>query len=163
MGKTVPAVADALAAGGCDYSTAPWLVLWSELLGMAVDSLGICEFQSELFDPAFPGFEEFSKMVSLNVGLDLAPAELKEACERAIALERLFNLREGYSNTYEQLDSWCPAKNEIGRGYELDEGQFELMLRKYYQVHGWNPQGVPTTDTLKKLGLGQFSKAGSRK
>jgi aldehyde:ferredoxin oxidoreductase len=27
------------------------------------------------------------------------------------------------------------------------------MRPEYYQVRGWTPEGVPTPDTLKRLGL----------
>jgi aldehyde:ferredoxin oxidoreductase len=43
-----------------------------------------------------------------------------------------------------------PAKTGPAKG--LVSG-IDKMRPEYYQVRGWTPEGVPTADTLKRLGL----------
>jgi aldehyde:ferredoxin oxidoreductase len=43
-----------------------------------------------------------------------------------------------------------PAPGGAGKGSVVD---FEPMLREYYEVRGWNKNGVPTPEKLNELGL----------
>ncbi len=142
-----------------DYSSAPWLVHWTEASGMAADMLGICDFQSVLFGPELPGFDEFSEMVRLNVGLDLSSKDIWAAAERALNAERLFNIRQGYDPRREQFRNWHPAraKSDYDSGAELDEREFGLALAQYYRMLGWDAHGVPRSDTPEAFGTGALS------
>jgi len=31
--------------------------------------------------------------------------------------------------------------------------KFDLMLNRNYELHGWNKDGIPEIETIKKLGL----------
>ncbi|MBI5920256.1 MAG: tungsten-containing aldehyde ferredoxin oxidoreductase Aor, partial [Betaproteobacteria bacterium] len=42
----------------------------------------------------------------------------------------------------------CKTGAQKGKVCELDK-----MLPEYYQVRGWNKEGVPTPDTRTRLGL----------
>ena len=44
-----------------------------------------------------------------------------------------------------------PAKGAVVTQEELD-----LLLDDYYQARGWNADGIPTKDTLQKLGLQDY-------
>jgi aldehyde:ferredoxin oxidoreductase len=39
------------------------------------------------------------------------------------------------------------------RGKKLDRDKFEKMLNEYDKLHGWDKNGVPTKETLKRLKL----------
>ncbi len=39
-------------------------------------------------------------------------------------------------------------------GTKLDREKFTYMLLKYYELRGWDSNGIPKVETLKKLGLG---------
>jgi aldehyde:ferredoxin oxidoreductase len=41
----------------------------------------------------------------------------------------------------------------IVRGRSLDRDKFNAMLDEYYELHGWDENGVPTQETLERLGL----------
>jgi aldehyde:ferredoxin oxidoreductase len=79
--------------------------------------------------------------------------KLLEVGERVWNLERQFNLAAGITGKDDTLPKRLlkdaanlgPAK---GRVAELDK-----MLPHYYEIRGWDKQGVPTVDTLKRLGL----------
>jgi aldehyde:ferredoxin oxidoreductase len=154
MNKPVP-YTGVLSSNPWDYSSAPWLVRWTETSGMAVDMLGICDFQSVLFGPELPGFDEFSEMVRLNAGLDISSKDIWQAAERALNAERLFNISQGYDPRREHLRNWHPgrAKLDYDFGPVLDEGEFDLALAHYYRMLGWDVYGVPRAQDLKGPGV----------
>ena len=45
-------------------------------------------------------------------------------------------------------------KREILIGHRKE--QLRKLIRIYYQERGWNASGIPTIDTLKRVGLWDF-------
>ncbi len=91
----------------------------------------------------------FERFISLIMGGGMTLGKLFEIGERVFNLERLYNIREGFSAD----DDTLPARllNEstfagIERGVPLDR-----MLPKYYRLRGWDDAGVPTDRTLDRL------------
>jgi aldehyde:ferredoxin oxidoreductase len=41
-------------------------------------------------------------------------------------------------------------------GEVLDQVEFDRMLDKNYEIHGWNRLGLPTLEVLEKLGLSKL-------
>ena len=75
------------------------------------------------------------------------------AGERIWNLERMFNLNEGFTAADDTLPPRLlnePAPSGIREGTlaELDK-----MLPEYYALRGWSSDGVPTDETLARLGL----------
>jgi aldehyde:ferredoxin oxidoreductase len=73
--------------------------------------------------------------------------------ERIWNMERLFNNAAGFTAKDDDLPPRLktePAKTGPAKG--LVSG-IDKMRPEYYQVRGWTPEGVPTPDTLKRLGL----------
>jgi aldehyde:ferredoxin oxidoreductase len=73
--------------------------------------------------------------------------------ERTNNLVRLFNLREGLTKDDDTLPKRFlteSLKEGPSRGRVVD---LEGMLREYYFVRGWDEEGIPKLETLKRLGL----------
>jgi aldehyde:ferredoxin oxidoreductase len=73
--------------------------------------------------------------------------------ERIWNMERVFNNAAGFTAKDDDLPPRLktePAKTGPAKG--LVSG-IDKMRPEYYQVRGWTPEGVPTADTLKRLGL----------
>ena len=141
-----------------DYEGKPWQVFWHELCYMAVDCVGICKFHTMFLSPNMPNFEEFSKLIKLVTDLDISPAEIWTIAERAYNLEKLFNIREGFTREDDALveryfDEPTPDGLEVVKGKTIDRKKFKKMLDEYYEHHGWDKDGVPTKETLERLGL----------
>ncbi|HEC94855.1 MAG TPA: aldehyde ferredoxin oxidoreductase, partial [Thermoplasmatales archaeon] len=77
------------------------------------------------------------------------------AGERIWNLTRLFNIREGVSRADDTLPKrvFEPMKGGATDGVKLTKELFNKMLDEYYMLRGWSPEGVPTDETLKRLGL----------
>jgi aldehyde:ferredoxin oxidoreductase len=71
--------------------------------------------------------------------------------ERIWNLERLYNVREGFS----KADDTLPERffDESVNGRVIDREEFLNTLAEYYRMRGWDENGVPTESTLKRLGV----------
>jgi aldehyde:ferredoxin oxidoreductase len=86
------------------------------------------------------------------VGIAMDRDEFYEVGERIYNLTRLFNVREGMS----RKDDYLPAKMHEGRGdtgWKLGKEDFDKLLDTYYELRGWDRNGIPTPEKLKSLGL----------
>jgi aldehyde:ferredoxin oxidoreductase len=141
-----------------DYEGKPWQVFWQEQTFMAVDCLGICKYHTTFLGATLPNYEEWSKLLYYNTGLEMSPLDIWTVAERANTIERLFNIREGLTREHDWLvDRYFDEPTRLGipsvRGRTIDRKKFKQMIDEYYGHHGWDESGVPTPETLKRLGI----------
>jgi len=113
-----------------------------------IDSTGLC-----LFTTAGWGVEDFAKHLDAACEGEWTVERLKEIGERVWNLERMFNLGAGLTAKDDtlpprMLKDPAPSGTAKGKVNELDK-----MLPEYYRERGWTPDGVPTNETLARLGL----------
>jgi len=134
------------------------MVWWQELLYAVTDSLGTCKFQTVFLAVHAPKWDEFSKLIYLVSGIQYTTSQLMEIGERIYTIERMFNNREGFSRKDDALpERYFKEATPIGlprvRDRKINKEKFEKMLDEYYTLHGWNDNGVPTIETIQKLGI----------
>jgi aldehyde:ferredoxin oxidoreductase len=120
------------------------------------DALGICRLQyMEL------GFEEenYEKLFHLITGKKKSWQELLTVSERIWNLTRIISNRE-IKNFGRHLD-YPPARfyeepipSGPNEGYFLTKAELDDLLDEYYRARGWDDNGIPTRETLERLGLG---------
>ncbi len=84
-------------------------------------------------------------------GIDVSPDELKTAAKRTQNLERNFNCRAGFSREDDTLpDRFFEEEIEVdGQMRSIDKTeQLGRMIGKFYEIRGWDEQGVPLDNTL---------------
>ena len=133
-----------------------------ENLTAVLDSLVFCPFS------IFAVNEELcSALLRSGPGIEISPAELLKTGERIWNLERIYNLKAGFT----QKDDTLPSRlfeagikekadgvkvNEIkAKGIERQE--FELALEDYYYYRGWDKKGVPLREKLEDLEIRYYS------
>lgn len=141
-----------------DYEGKPWQVMWQEICYDAVDCLGICKYHTTFLGTTLPNFEEWTKVIYYNTGLEMSPLDIWTVGERGYNIERLFNIREGLTRKDDWLvDRYFDEQTTRGtpavQGRSIDREKFKKMIDEYYQHHGWDENGVPTPETLSRLGL----------
>jgi aldehyde:ferredoxin oxidoreductase len=117
-------------------------------LTAVVDSSGLC-----LFTTFGIGLPEIGAMLRPCTGWDLSDDDLMKAGDRIWNAEKLFNLTQGFGKKDDTLPPRIltepmPAGPAKGKVCELD-----VMLPEYYQLRGWDAEGVPTAEKLSELGL----------
>ncbi len=140
------------------YEGKPRMVQWHEMMYEAIDCTGVCKFHTIFLSPNLIGFDELSKLIYNNTGLEFTPEEIWDIADRAYTIERLFNIREGLTRADDWLvdryfDEPTPIGLPIARGKTIDREKLKQMIDEYYENHGWDENGVPRPETLKELGL----------
>jgi len=130
---------------------------WNEMMHYLDDSIGLCGFLSS-FRGQFGGrpdlppagkptyhIHNIPHIISLATGIDLDEAKLWEIGQRNRNLVRALNIRRGMR----RKDEAPPADHWAVRDHEFEQ----KLLDDYYAYRGWNKEGIPTRETLDKLGL----------
>ncbi len=124
-----------------------WVKAFQDLTS-AVDSAGMC-----LFTTFALGAPAIAAQISGASGIDFTPEEIVLSGERVYNLERMYNMKVGFTKADDSLPERMmkdpiPAGPMKGHVSRLDE-----MLPEYYAVRGWDENGVPTDEKLSELGL----------
>lgn len=98
---------------------------------------------------------QLQQLIQAVTGWNTTTAEMMTVSERSIVNARRFNLREGFT---QEDDLLCPRFHEPFekgplKGIAIDETSFLQSRSTYYQLMGWDEQGVPTKGALTRLGL----------
>ena len=112
------------------------------------DSLGICIFTSFAWT-----LENVAPQVDAACEGEWSVDRLLEAGERIWNLERKFNLDAGFTDKDDNLPQrLLKDAAKTGPAEGLTNG-LDKMLPEYYEVRGWTPEGVPSNETMARLGL----------
>jgi aldehyde:ferredoxin oxidoreductase len=112
------------------------------------DSAGICIFTSFAWT-----LDDVAPQIDAACEGEWTTERLLEVGERIWNLERQFNLAAGFTGKDDTLPKRLlkdAAKTGPAKGLT---SQLDKMLPEYYELRGWNPAGVPTNETLSRLGV----------
>jgi aldehyde:ferredoxin oxidoreductase len=121
-----------------------------------IDAAGLCVFLSirYLFEPKVDLWPtRLTRLMNYATGAGYTEETLLQAGERIYNLERLFLLEAGFTKADDtlpkrMLEEPMPDGPAKGHVVELDE-----MLPEFYQLRGWDENGVPTDAKLEELGM----------
>lgn len=101
------------------------------------------------------GVESFVNMFNSATGFDLTEEEYMEAGERIWNLARMYAVREGMSRKDDKLPQRLmePLPDGPTKGNAFTQEMFDEMLDEYYELRGWDENGIPLGSTLNRLGL----------
>jgi len=106
----------------------------------------------------------YLKFFEAATGVETSLIDLHNTSDRIYALIRAFWVREYGSEWSCSLDQpparWFeePPRKGPTKGQTLKREQYDQMLNCYYERRGWNSQGIPTKETLNRLGLDYVSR-----
>ena len=105
----------------------------------------------------------YDKLLVAATGIDKIGERgyLQRVGERIVNLERAFIVREGFGRKQDTLPQRMLSEPLHTRGAP-GEGQMmrnlDKFLDRYYEIRGWTPEGIPSPEKLKELGLGYVVK-----
>jgi len=141
-------------ANRLSYDGKARMVKYHEQVCCATDSLGICFIHTLSSHRVSPGI--MADLFESATGISMDVDKLMLAGERILTLERAFNLREGLRKE----DDTLPGRmfdDEIpdgpSKGLRVSKEAFNEILEEYYELHGWNSNGIPGIETMNRLGL----------
>ena len=126
---------------------AQWVKTLQDLTAL-IDSEGLCLFTSFAL-----GLEDYTALLSTVTGIEYTPEMALMAGERVWNLEKIWNLKAGYSKADDTLPTrflevTLPDGASKGQVVKLD-----VTLPEYYEIRGWNTEGIPTESKLEELSL----------
>ena len=117
-------------------------------LAAVIDSLVYCKFANMAVAEEF-----FARVLTAVTGEHFTADDLMMVGERVWNLERLYNLREGFSREDDTLPDRLlnePVAEGPSEGFVA---KLEPMLEEYYAFRGWDKNGIPKPEKLKELSL----------
>lgn len=115
-----------------------------------IHSLVACDF------PAFAvpiSMQEYAMYLKLVTGMSFTLEEFEEIAERIETTIRYFNSREGLTAAHDTLPKRVleePLMRGPAEGKKITTEGFNKMLKAYYKIRGWDKNGIPLEETLRK-------------
>ncbi len=113
-----------------------------------IDSLVYCKFTNLAVAEEF-----FARTLTAVTGVNFTVDDLMMVGERVWTLERLYNLREGFTSEDDTLPERMlkePISDGPSEGFTV---KLAPMLEEYYAFREWDQNGVPKPEKLKELSL----------
>jgi aldehyde:ferredoxin oxidoreductase len=113
-----------------------------------IDSLVYCKFANLAVSEEF-----FARTLTAVTGEHFTVDDLMMVGERVWTLERLYNLREGFTQEDDTLPDRLlndPVPEGPSEGFTVN---LAPMLAEYYAFRDWDKYGVPNPEKLKELSL----------
>ena len=102
--------------------------------------------------------EPWGDVLHAVTGHDFTP-ELMDIGARIYTLERMILNREGVRRKDDLLPKRITREavpSGPSEGRILTEEMYDVMLDEYYAERGWDADGVPTPETINRLGLDEL-------
>ena len=139
-----------------DGGKVDFLIQTQLIRGGLFEALTVCRFP---YNSLGLGLDWYQKYLRAATGVEFSMERLNEISDRILNLMRAFWVREYGDKWSRNLDvppmRWFkePLTEGALKGSVLDLEKYNGMLDAYYQKRGWNKNGVPTKETLERLGL----------
>jgi len=117
------------------------------------NNLTICKF---MINNGGLTVTDISQELAYTTGLNYNNMELLKTAERGMALQRLINVRDGIRKADDKLPPKMRQAAVVGGRAGKAPLNFDRMLKDYYQLRGWDDDGVPTKESLEKLELDDY-------
>ena len=119
----------------------------------AKNTVGMCFFL-RYDDP------KLTDILNAVTGWGLDAAGLADIGELSLTLARLFSNREGFGAGDDVLPEQAmkPHVSGVLSRVRLDADDVAAQVRAYYRSRGWSDDGVPTPQTLDRLGLSEYAR-----
>jgi aldehyde:ferredoxin oxidoreductase len=112
------------------------------------DATGVC-----LFTGIGAPLEDLVACTAAATGLPFTLNDFVKAGERTWNLERLWNLKAGFTSADDTLPERLLKEGHKSGPAKGVTVHLDQMLPVYYRVRGWDEYGVPTRQKLAELGL----------
>lgn len=135
------------------------------------DSLGICKFPyghtpfwHDTPEKLEYMYEMIAKTLFYATGIKYTKEDLFKTGEKAYQIERSTIAMRGMRRKddmpyYKALNESCPGEHPVGPIPlpPINLGKFQKVLDAYYEIRGWDSEGIPKPSHLNALGLAEVA------
>lgn len=139
---------------GLDYEPACQLHAYA-VEGLALfDSTGFCH-RTTAWNRYTPINKRviLAELISNATGMDIDEAEAAQIANRIVNLSRAYTRRFGLRREDDTVPKIHFEQDPTPPRHRLHPKVFDKWLDRFYELRGWDKEGVPTAETLEKLGL----------
>lgn len=111
-------------------------------------SLCICDFWATI------GEARMAELMTIVTGRDWTEEEMNEVGERVLNIGRAFNQREGFNRKHDTMPKRLAneaLKSGAAAGQKIPQEAFDDMLNQYYEVMGWDNNGMLPQSLIDSL------------
>ncbi|MDP3879968.1 MAG: aldehyde ferredoxin oxidoreductase N-terminal domain-containing protein [Dehalococcoidales bacterium] len=135
-----------------DYEGICQFIAYNEETFTLSDATGICNYLiGHHGSPPISGRPLIAGLISAATGLDIDEAEATRIARRIINLVKACKVRDGLSRKDDSLTDRRTQK--ASGGDKPARSLLDRCIDRYYELRGWDNDGIPTSETLVKLGL----------
>ncbi len=119
------------------------------------DALELCKFSTPFLNMELK-VKDMAPLFEIATGIKMTEDEMRTIADRIWTLERSFLVREGVTRKDDIMVGRFmdeAVQNGPYKGLAFDPKEWDRMLDEYYELVGWNKNGVPTRARLESLGL----------
>ncbi len=139
---------------GTDYEPGCQFIAYDDETYSIIDMTGICSYWSVfLMNSPINSRALMADLVSCVTGMEINEADLTIIGRRTLNLVRSANIRLGMRRKDDSLSKIIHKNPPSPALNRLDPEIFNKWIDRYYEIKGWNSQGIPTRQTLQELGL----------
>jgi len=126
------------------YENIPDVVFWQAQTKEIEDMTGICVYVGTWGGVHALEVSDYAALVSSAMGIELTEEDLMLIARQSINLEKAFNT---IHTGFERKDDYPPrrymeepVKSGPYAGYRCDKDNWDEMLDRYYELHGWDKE-----------------------
>jgi len=132
---------------------AQWTIHLQHLM-TALDAFCICKFTILNNGLTTSHFRQWYTQIT---GRDMTIDDFTAFGERSFNLKRIINNRRGITRKDDVLPPRMRTLKKQGEGFSFGIPPYFALLSDYYDLRGWTEEGRPSKDTIRRLGLGDFT------
>jgi aldehyde:ferredoxin oxidoreductase len=127
---------------------------YTELFYSFLDSACLCQFDWGLAWTLY-GPEEAQTLVQAVTGWNVSMFELMKVGERRLNMMRVYNAGEGARRANDRLPKrlFGRSSGTAGDGQAIRQSDVDEAIDLYYEMAGWDREGIPRRGKLAELGL----------
>ncbi|MDI7267020.1 MAG: aldehyde ferredoxin oxidoreductase family protein [Myxococcota bacterium] len=129
----------------------PEMIRITQCRRSAPDIMGMCRFITYYIPMA-----RYAEMISAATGMKVDEQAILDCAERVFNLTRLLNYELGLSKESDEPPPRVfKTQVEVGptKGRSIDRAAFEKVRDGFYRASGWDADGIPTDEGLRRLDL----------
>ena len=153
---------------GADYNADAQMTAYDTDQYTLADVTGICYYWMMFWRyPVVDSRDLVARLISAATGIEIGDVEATKITQRIANLIRGYNVRDGLR----RKDDWVPKmvferpvqpKEKFIRGFyepnapqrqQIDSQFLDKRISAFYNLRGWDNDGIPTKETLKKYDL----------
>ena len=118
-----------------------------------IDSMILCKFLRGVFTDFFA---ESADLLRIVTGWDITAEELRTTARRIVTAKKLYNVREGWSNSEDTLPRRFLSEGlstGVATEATLTVERLQTMIDAYYSARGWNADGQVSESQIGELQL----------